>query len=529
MPARIPDSVREGVIQSWLDGLSFDSISIRHAISEGSVCNIVAEKKHQYGSDELDFYRDLGIAMNRSGLTVQQCADGHRISMMMRRLGIDEVAFERFIEKLSKHYLDAGLGPENLAKQIDELFYFLEQNHSLSGTASIPQICDKISRKQAEEKRLQNKITDLESEKCNLERELNVIRSRTLSAESDLGLTTELKEKLKVNRLESNDLPYCIDLAAVVKTSGYSLQEMAARFSTMAELENLVVNLRVKMTDEGKMHDQLTQENTVLKETNFKHSQKLREIALLDEMGFGLSEFKQLHGLLNEIAEAHGLATEQKAAMRLYFENFQRNYYDYLDLGKSVRERRSELANLKEQRDLQLLALKLTPDVKKVMDSLISIGIKKDDFNEILKFIEDYFSNSRKDRSSLMPRIIRDTREDQSQKFEEQPNSQEKHSKKNKNESDQFVSLFQQNDSRLGHRRTSMPPPPPGRARRSTPIPDGDAPIEESNKLLPTMSELLDGAYSTIMRNISEVRAEKPAQSRGVSSGNARETSTPIT
>jgi hypothetical protein len=73
--------------------------------------------------------------------------------------------------------------------------------------------------------------------------------------------------------------------------------------------------------------------------------------------------------------------------------------------------RRSEIESLKAQRDFQLLALKLTPEIKKSIDSLIKTGIKRHDFDRILKFIERNFL-SRTDRSELKPWRDQITRED---------------------------------------------------------------------------------------------------------------------
>jgi len=64
--------------------------------------------------------------------------------MLLRNLGVDEEKFEGFIARLGKLYVNAGLGPEILAKQIDELHYFLQENQNLSGAASALQICNDI-------------------------------------------------------------------------------------------------------------------------------------------------------------------------------------------------------------------------------------------------------------------------------------------------------------------------------------------------------------------------------------------------
>jgi hypothetical protein len=216
VPAKIPDVIRDDVLQSWLGGASFRAVAIKQGISEASVSNIISEKKKQHGSDQMNFYRELGVAMSKSGVTVQQCAEGYRVAMLLRNLGVDDETFEGFIARLGKLYVNAGLGPEILAKQIDELHYFLEKNQNLSGAVSVLQICNDINSRQAEKKRLQDDITFLKSKKYDSEKELSEVQSLKLNLEAELGLTMELKEKIKVSGLKNDEIPYCIDLGLIV-------------------------------------------------------------------------------------------------------------------------------------------------------------------------------------------------------------------------------------------------------------------------------------------------------------------------
>ncbi|MGH9986809.1 MAG: hypothetical protein ACRD8W_22925, partial [Nitrososphaeraceae archaeon] len=78
----------------------------------------------------------------------------------------------------------------------------------------------------------------------------------------------------------------------------------------------------------------------------------------------------------------------------------------------------------------------------------------------------------------MKPWINKVTQEDKSQRFEGQPNFQERGSKKNEIGSDQLDSHVQQNGSCLRHRR---PPTSPNRPRRLTPSLIGHAAIEEPN------------------------------------------------
>jgi hypothetical protein len=113
-------------------------------------------------------------------------------------------------------------------------------------------------------------------------------------------------------------------------------------------------------------------------------------------MGFGLSEFKRLRYLIEEIAEALGVPMEENAAVGWFFQSLLEHYYDYIDLGKTVQELKSKIQGLQMLRDHQLVALDLTPDVKKEVDSLVKIGVKKGDIERFVNLIrQEWLSNSR--------------------------------------------------------------------------------------------------------------------------------------
>jgi len=206
----------------------------------------------------------------------------------------------------------------------------------------------------------------------------------------------ELKEKIKANGLKNDEIPHCIDLGLIVKGCGYSVHEINERFSTMKQLEDSLVALGNKMNQDGFRRDQLVLENSRLEETNSKHSLRLSQLVALDEMGFGFAELKQLRNITREIAEARNLPTEENAVIRWFIDNLRDHLYDYLDLGKTVQEFKSKIQELHTQRDLQLVALNLTPNAKKVVDSLVRIGIEKDNIEKIVKMVkQNRLSNSR--------------------------------------------------------------------------------------------------------------------------------------
>ena len=96
----------------------------------------------QRGADgEYERVRALGVAISKSGISIQECAQGHRVAMIMKNLGIAEDDCEDFISKLWRRYVASGLSPDILVEQINQLYFFLEkiENHMLR-TTSIPPI-----------------------------------------------------------------------------------------------------------------------------------------------------------------------------------------------------------------------------------------------------------------------------------------------------------------------------------------------------------------------------------------------------
>ena len=60
----------------------------------------------QRGADgEYERVRALGVAISKSGISIQECAQGHRVAMIMKNLGIAEDDYEDFISKLWRWYV----------------------------------------------------------------------------------------------------------------------------------------------------------------------------------------------------------------------------------------------------------------------------------------------------------------------------------------------------------------------------------------------------------------------------------------
>ena len=78
------------MIQGYLNGKTRDSISKEIGISTGGVSNTIKEWKREIRVPEIEALRDFAITVKKSGLSMQQCAQGHRMAQLMKGLGIDD-------------------------------------------------------------------------------------------------------------------------------------------------------------------------------------------------------------------------------------------------------------------------------------------------------------------------------------------------------------------------------------------------------------------------------------------------------
>jgi hypothetical protein len=303
MPVIIPQIIKDEIFQSWLSGSFRKATAVKHGVSEASVSNIMAERRLQHSSNQLNELRALSLAMNRSGLSIQECVDGHRTAMIMRKLGVDEDRFEDFISKLWQSYVSTGLNPEILEKQANELYHFLEENNGLGTGVSIIRICDNINTLKSEEATLNTDIAGLKSDKNELEKSISELHVQKSKVKAELGFNTEFIDKLRANGFENGEILKCLNLALSVKKSGHSFEEAIEKFSTCAKLDETNTTLRQEVIHQEVRHNYFLKVNASHQELYSKNSLKLSELEDVKGMGFGLLELKRLRHMLKEVEE----------------------------------------------------------------------------------------------------------------------------------------------------------------------------------------------------------------------------------
>jgi DNA-binding CsgD family transcriptional regulator len=86
---KISESIRQTVIRLWLENNSRKDIAVTCGVSEGTVSNIVSDWRQKLGDVDVEALRELGSNLKRCRIDAVRCAQGFRISMIMRKMGIN--------------------------------------------------------------------------------------------------------------------------------------------------------------------------------------------------------------------------------------------------------------------------------------------------------------------------------------------------------------------------------------------------------------------------------------------------------
>lgn len=129
--------IHSKVVSSFLNGKQGDINAKELCISTGKVSAIIKEWKKRIDAPDIDELRDLAVIIRKSGMTIEQCAMGHRIICILKNLGIsfdekendinskDDQNYDNFFSFIKDIYLnckDFKIAPSVVFPWIKDLF-----------------------------------------------------------------------------------------------------------------------------------------------------------------------------------------------------------------------------------------------------------------------------------------------------------------------------------------------------------------------------------------------------------------------
>src|SRR5919112_5945045 len=120
MPAKIPNSIKQQVINQWLLGMPRDQIAKYNDIGAGTVSSTIKDIK-QKDIPDVDLLREVAILLKKEELDLDVFACSIRIKKKMDEMGINEDHTESIIEKINIHCFRRGLTAEEYFNNVDKV------------------------------------------------------------------------------------------------------------------------------------------------------------------------------------------------------------------------------------------------------------------------------------------------------------------------------------------------------------------------------------------------------------------------
>jgi hypothetical protein len=354
MSYKIYDDIRRKIIRLWLEGKSRKDISLICNVSEGTVSNVITNWKQKLGEGDADALRELGSNLKRSGIDAAQCAQGHRISMILRKMEVNEEDFESFISKLYERCIKvSGLTPDKIGSYLEDLVEFSDEDNNGGNIPKLSELPQYIEQKKNENRALKKNIQNLQKQKKISEEEASAANDlRDAALENEKVTVAELREFTKFKtELGKYGLSVVDDTRKLVRViygvkqrNEYDVGKILSEYSDiefMQEKRDMLSKLVRALED--KIVDLRNQYSFLESQVNL-HSQRLYVYDELDSMGFGLTKLKILRNAIKEIAAEDNISSSQ--GVDKFFE-FVEKHYD-IKLRQKVQEAQQQQQHQKE-------------------------------------------------------------------------------------------------------------------------------------------------------------------------------------
>ena len=219
MPAKIPNSIKQQVINQWLLGMSRDQIAKYNDIGAGTVSSTIKDIK-QKDIPDVDLLREVAILLKKEELDLDVFACSIRIKKKMDEMGINEDHTESIIEKINIHCFKRGLTAEEFFNNVDKVCA-LSENLEMA----LDELTNHIIRQQLELQKVEEETEDAK------------LKQRQVLQNYDV--TMDILEKYKRDKpLIDHNKKLEKKLEEAVEENNYLAEELASKESEIKILES---------------------------------------------------------------------------------------------------------------------------------------------------------------------------------------------------------------------------------------------------------------------------------------------------
>ena len=325
-----PEHIKSAVIDVWLMGKTRDNIASEFNVSTGTVSNILEQWQNMIGVYEANNLRKLGLALKKAGISPVQCADGLRITNLMKQLGIDEEHLNDFLNNLYNKSKEQRQLPGDLARMSKVVNAYPEIN-------SLNDLPKYINQRRQEKIKLDSDIyyrkhelekLDHEKEKKrqeikDLENELETFRGKMQDEKKDFLLFKNAKEELEKNGIPIHLLEPFIHVIKIFEDLRFKPLAILSEFSDINSYRDRVENRKRELKD---LESSIRSLKTILNGYEMKITSNqviLQTLAQMENLGFNASDIEDIHRVYSEISSKFGMnKKELKISFFRYLNSF---------------------------------------------------------------------------------------------------------------------------------------------------------------------------------------------------------------
>ncbi|HEX2407495.1 MAG TPA: hypothetical protein VHJ38_09840 [Nitrososphaeraceae archaeon] len=388
MPRIITLHEKIAVIDDWLCGESRNDIAVKRDLGSGTVYNIIQEWRKGVGIEKADKLRDLALKLKKTGLAVNDCAQGLRTLMILNKYGIkkdeDQQHLIYFLKEIYTKCQEINFSSQQIFDYINDILKF-------SSEISISQI-PQFMKKRIEEKeklesdleKLSNIINELSILQEEKEQEIERLSKMEETMTKNYKTFTIAKSQLKQYGIEMENIDRFVQCVVGISKENYDPVKVLTKIEDHESLEknlryyNDQVNLKKdELAYLNQNRDRLQKDLTYLKI-------KLEKIEELELRGFNIKELRTLYNMLNEIGRENDLTYDE---IRNRFFDDVKNYEEVIGSRKEKDRLKNECKILEDQLMKEREKYNTYPKVIESIMGLAGAGIYETDIVKINKIL----------------------------------------------------------------------------------------------------------------------------------------------
>jgi hypothetical protein len=347
------------------------------------------------------------------------CAQGHRIVMQLRNLGIDEDKVEPFLVETYIRCSRTGISPQDIPKHLEDYISLIINSGDLNIRIEKPGDDNDNDNDNNNDKGISQKVPSILQIIKYLEKTKEEIRKSELKIKQLKGETKSLEAKnasikqetaelLKKHDMTAEVLEWCSDLKTELLASGHpesdfevvlrarnffsgkecNLLAISSQYSDHKQLEASNRNLQIQNSILERKNRQYEERVKINEQMLESKSQMQWQLAKLEAMGFGLRQLMWFYNAIKEITDANGFSETDGYAVKIFQDQVQRNYNPLLGFERRIEDLKEDFNNLQIQYLCQANINAAQPYVGSSLTRLLRRGVQEDHIVKLTNLLE---------------------------------------------------------------------------------------------------------------------------------------------